>query len=55
MDSDPVPPRAGSGIQGGHETQYLFLEGDIHESDADPLFSQSAVGKFVIPRSIKLL
>ena len=34
-----------------HETQFLFSEGDIRESDADQLLSQPVVGKFVIPRS----
>ena len=55
MDSDPIPPRVGPSVQSGHETQYLFSEGDIRESDADPLVSQPNVGKFIIPLSVKLL
>ena len=55
IDSDPSRPRVGPCVQSGHETQYLFSEGDIRESDADPLFSQPAVGKFIIPQSIRLL
>ena len=47
--------RVESGFQSGHETQFLFSEGDIRESDDDPLLSQPVVGKFVIPRPIKLL
>ena len=55
MDSDPIPLRVGPSVQSGHETQYLVSEGDIRESDADPLVSQPNVGKFIIPLSVKLL
>ena len=53
MDSNPIPPRVSLGIRSGHETQYFFSEGDIRESDADPFTAKQAVGKFVIPQSIK--
>ena len=49
------PRRAESGFQSGHETQFLFSEADIRESDADPSTVQPIAGKFAIPRSIKLL
>ena len=47
--------RVESGFQSGTETQFLFSEGDIRESDADALTSQPTAGKFVIPRFIRLL
>ena len=43
-----------SGFQSGHETQFLFSEGDIQESDVDP-GSRPALGKSLFPLSIKLL
>ena len=43
------------GFQSGHETQFLFSEADIRESDADPPTVQPNAGKFVVPQSIKLL
>ena len=45
--------RVESGFQSGHETQFLFSEADIRESDADP-DSRPALGKSLIPLSIKL-
>ena len=47
--------RIESGFQSGHDTQFLFSEGDIRESVADASTSQPVAGKFVIPQSIKLL
>ena len=49
------PRRVESGFQSGHETQFLFSEADIRESDADPSTVQPNAGKFVVPQSIKLL
>ena len=46
--------RVESGFQSGHETQFLFSEGDIRESDADP-DSRPALGISLLPLSIKLL
>ena len=42
------------GFQSGHETQFVFSDGDIQESDVDPS-SRPALGKFLFPLSIKLL
>ena len=49
------PRRVESGFQSGHETQFLFSEADIRESDADPSTVQPIAGRFVINQSIKLL
>ena len=46
--------RVESGFQSGHETQFLFSERDIRESDADP-DSRPGIGKSLFPLSIKLL
>ena len=46
--------RVESGFQSGHETQFVFSEGDIHESDAD-LDRRPALGRILFPLSIKLL
>ena len=46
--------RVESGFQSGHETQFVFSEGDIHQSDVDP-GSRPALGKSLFPLSIKLL
>ena len=47
--------RVESGFQsGGHETQFVFSDGDIQESDVDP-GSRPALGKSLFPLSIKLL
>ena len=48
------PRRVESGFQSGHETQFLFSEADIRESDADPSTVQPNAGKFVVPQSVKL-
>ena len=40
--------RVESGFQSGHETQFVFSEGDIHESDAD-LDRRPALGRIFIP------
>ena len=49
------PRSVENGFQSGHETQFLFSEADIRESDADPSTVQPNAGKFVVPQSIKLL
>ena len=36
------------GAQSGHETQFLFSEGDVRRSDADDIHV-SARRKFIIP------
>ena len=43
------PRRVDSGMQSGNDTQYLFSEGDVRQSDADCLAVPSVVGKFTIP------
>ena len=48
------PRRVESGFQSGYDTQFLFTEADIRESDADPSTVQPNAGKFVVPQSIKL-
>ena len=55
MDSDSNPPRVNLGIQSGHETQYLYSEEDIRESDGDALTARPTVGNFIIRRFIGLL
>ena len=52
MDSDSNPLPVNPGIQGGHETQYLYSEGGVRESDGDALNARAIVGKLIIPRSI---
>ena len=47
--------RADSGFQSGHDTQFIFSEGDIRNSDADPSSSQAVAGEFVIAQSFKFL
>ena len=47
--------RVEPGFRSGNETQFLFSERDIRQSDADALISQPTASKFVIPRSIKFL
>ena len=37
-------------FQSGHETQFLFSEGDMRQSDADEI-RQPAFGKSFIPQS----
>ena len=49
MDSRPsVSVGFDPGAQSGHETQFLFSEGDVRRSDADDIHV-SARGKFIIP------
>ena len=47
--------RVDPGMQSGNDTQYLFSEGDVQESDADHSAVPLVAGKFTIPCSIKLL
>ena len=44
-----LPRRVESGFQSGYDTQFLFTEADIRESDADPSTVQPNAGKFVVP------
>ena len=46
--------RHDAGTQSGNETQYLFTEGDVRDSETD-LFSQPVPGKLIFPLSFKLL
>ena len=50
MDSHPTTASAiDPGAQSGHETQCVFSEGDVHQSDADDIRPR-AVGKcFLFP------
>ena len=43
-----------SGAVSGHETHFVFSDGDLRASDTD-LVRRSALGGFLIPRSIRLL
>ena len=54
MDQEPPPFRRDTGAQSGSETQFLFSEEDVYQSDGD-FVRQQATGGFVIPRTIKLL
>ena len=36
MDRKVVPSRGETGAQSGNETQYVFSEGDVRDSAADP-------------------
>ena len=54
MDQEPPPLRRDTGAQRGKETQFVFSEGDIYQSDGDIIRQQATCG-FVIPRTIKLL
>ena len=38
--------------QSGNDTQFLFSEGDVRESDADALAVQPAAGRFIIPNPL---
>ena len=48
MDSRPTAPSVDPGAQSGHETQYVFSEGDMRQSDADDIRPR-AVGEYFIP------
>ena len=54
MDQDPPPFQRDTGARSGNETQFVFSEGDIYQSDGD-IVRRQATGEFVIPRSFKLL
>ena len=55
MDSHPtVPQTVDPGEQSGHETQFVFSEADVRQSDGDDLYLRAA-GKSFIPWSTKLL
>ena len=48
MDSRFTVPPVDPGAQSGHETQYVFSEGDIGQSDADDIRPRAA-GEYFIP------
>ena len=49
MNSRPPTPSAiDPGAQSGQDTQYLFSEGDVRQSDADGIRPPSP-GEFTIP------
>ena len=48
MDSRPTVSSVDPGAQNGHETQYMFSEGDMRQSDADDIRPR-AVGEYFIP------
>ena len=48
MDLNPTSCRVDPGAQSGHETQFLFSEGDMRDSDAD-LIDQPTLGMQFIP------
>ena len=49
MSSRPgTPPAFDPGAQSGYETQFVFSEGDVRNSDADDIH-RVVVGKFTIP------
>ena len=54
MDQNPPSLRRDTGAQSGNETQFVFSEGDIYQSDGDVIRRQ-ATGELILPRSIKLL
>ena len=41
--------RIDSGMQSGNDTQYLFSEGDVHDSDADRSAVPQVAGRFTFP------
>ena len=54
MDQEPPPSRRDTGAQSGNETQFMFSEGDIYQSDGD-IIRRQATGGLILPRTIKLL
>ena len=48
MDSRPTVSSIDPGAQNGHETQCVFSEGDVRQSDADDIRPR-VVGKYFIP------
>ena len=53
MDEKSLLLGRDTGVLSGNETQYLFSEGDVRDSDAD-LISRPARGLSIIPKSFKL-
>ena len=47
MDSRPIASVVDPGAQSGHETQYVFSEGEMRHSDADN-FRLRAVSKYFL-------
>ena len=56
MSHKAAPSRVETGAQSGNETQYVFCEGDVRDSDADPQPGRHLLGlfEFLFPPSIKL-
>ena len=55
MDQESPPHCRDTGAQSGNETQFVFTEDDMRDSDAD-LVNRLALGNFFYPLfSIKLL
>ena len=54
MDQNPPSLQRDTGAQSGNETQFVFSEGDIYQSDGDVIRRQ-ATGELILPRSIELL
>ena len=52
MRRKAVPLRGETGAQSGNETQYVFSEGGIRDSDADPQPGRYLSGLFKIIPSI---
>ena len=53
MDEKSLPLRRDAGGLSGNETQYLFSEGDMRDSDAD-LITRPARGMSIVLKSFKL-
>ena len=49
MDSRPIASVVDPGAQSGHETQYVFSEGDMRHSDADNVRSRAVSKYFLFP------
>ena len=54
MNQEPPLSRRDAGAQSGNETQFVFSEGDIYQSDGD-IDRRQATGGLILPRTIKLL
>ena len=50
----PSTRRVDSELQSGNETQYLFSDCDVRQSDADNVYLTMA-GEFIISRLIRFL
>ena len=48
MDQEPPPSCRDTGAQSGNETQFVFSEGDIYQSDGD-IIRRQATGGLILP------